>query len=91
MHVVVQVSEEVAGALKGISTPTNKSLELTEVTERFGFSLTPLSPGMNDPLSSTLFDAEVPDRDTAVHLVAELRGCAAVETAYIKPPDEMPR
>jgi len=91
MHVVVEVSEEVAGALKLRRTPTNESRKLSEVVGRLGVSLTPLSPGIDDPLLSTMFDAEVPDRETAVRVVAELRGCDAVKTAYIKPPDEMPR
>jgi hypothetical protein len=90
MHVVVEVSEEVAGALKQLMNPSKDSRELLEVTRRLGVSLTPISPGMDDPLLRTMFDVEVP-KVMAERVVDELKKCGAVKTAYIKPPDEMPR
>lgn len=91
MHVVVEVSEEVAGALKLMMNPSNDSRELLEVTGRLGVSLTSLSPGMDDPKLRIMFDVEVPDMEMAEQVVDELIRCGAVKNAYIKPLDEMPR
>ena len=92
-HVTVhiQVSTDVARALHQRGPPTTESQALSEVAKRLGISLKPLHPDVDDPLLSLFFTTEVSDRATAERVIARLQRCKAIQAAYLKPPDEMPR
>lgn len=66
------------------------SAELVYKAQRLGVTLRPLRiRSENSPLASG-FTVDVPDRATAERVIAELRGCDAVEAAYFVPSDELP-
>ena len=91
MQVVVQVKAEVADTLHERGSATTESKDLLGTVDGLGFSLEPLHSDTDDPLLRTFFMVDVPDRATAELVTANLRGCKAVQAAYLKPPDEMPR
>ena len=64
--------------------------EVERAAAEMGVELVPTHPGVDDPVLATYFQAEVPDMDTAARVVERLRRCAAVDTAYLKPPDALP-
>lgn len=91
LTVYVQVSSDVARRLHQRGPPTTESQELSEIAGRLGVFLKPLHLDADDPLLSLFFTADVSDRATAEVVIDRLRDCKAVQAAYLKPPDEMPR
>lgn len=64
--------------------------ELLRLTRELGITLEPMHPQAEEPELQIYFTVEVPDAQTAERVVKRLRGCAAVEAAYLKPMDELP-
>lgn len=90
LHVIVQVSEDVAQTLHQRGPPTTGSQELLKIAEELGVELEPLHPGVEDLSLARYFVVEAPDPATAQLVVAHLQGSNAVEAAYLKPPGEPP-
>lgn len=90
IQVTIQVSVDVACILQGRGEPTTESNELLKTAEELGVVLEPLHPGTDDLLLVKYFIVEVPDHTTAEHVISHLRRTTAVESAYLKPPDELP-
>ena len=91
VHVTIQVTSCVVNILHRRGTATTESKELLRKMDGLGRSLEPLHPGTDDQLLSQFFIVEVPNRATAELVITSLQNCKAVQSAYLKPPDEMPR
>ncbi len=70
--------------------PNTDAAELLRLTRELGITLEPMHPQAEEPELRTYFTPEVSDAQTAEHVVERLRDCAAIEAAYLKPPDELP-
>jgi hypothetical protein len=91
IQITVKVSTDVARTLHGGGPPTGKSEELLKIVDELGVLLEPVHPGAKDPLLAPYFMVEVPDSITAERILTHLQKCCAIEAAYIKPPDELPK
>jgi hypothetical protein len=89
MFITVRVIPKVAKALHH-RKPCPEMEELANSMHELGLSLIPIHPGVEDEDLMRYFAVEVPDRSSADGVVQRLRQCAAVDAAYIKPPDELP-
>jgi hypothetical protein len=69
---------------------TIETQELMKEVEELGVALQPLHPGSTDPTLTPYFIAEMPDRMTAERQITRLQRIKGIESAYIKPEDEMP-
>ncbi|OEU57551.1 MAG: hypothetical protein BA871_09590 [Desulfuromonadales bacterium C00003096] len=90
MHVIIQVSADVARALHQHTPPTIDSQELTKAAKELGVLLKAMHPGAEDPLLTPYFMIEAPDSTIAEQVIARIRQCKSTEAAYLKPPDELP-
>ena len=91
MYLTVKVRESEAQELQQEERPsTPAATEVLRAAEELGATLRPMHPGVRDPELSTYFFVEVPDQPTAGRIISRLQNCDAVESAYVKPPDEMP-
>ena len=90
IQVTVQLSADVAHVLHRRAPPTTESQELSQILDSLGVELEAMHPGVEDPILATWFVIETPDPATAEQVVARLQRRAAVEAAFIKPPDELP-
>ena len=90
MQVTVQVSADVACALGQRGPPTADSEVLSRMMKTFGLTLQPMHAGTDDPNLQSYFTVEVPDHATSQRVLNRLQQAAAIEAAYVKPPDELP-
>jgi hypothetical protein len=91
MHIVVYVRpEESADTQSGDRRPTAVPHELSEITNRFGVNVQPMPPAEHDPSAERQFTIEVPDLPTAERMLQEIRKAGRVQTAYVKPAEELP-
>jgi hypothetical protein len=90
MHLTIQVQTPAALALHQREPPTAATQELLQTLAELNVVLTPMHPGIDDPILSTYFTIEVPDTDTAERVKARLLNCKAIAAVYLKPPDAMP-
>ncbi len=70
--------------------PEQDAAELLRLMRELGLTLEPMHPLAEEPELQTYFTVEVPDAQMAEPIAQRLRGCAAVEAAYLKPMDELP-
>jgi hypothetical protein len=90
IQITVQVSSELACALRLGASRGLESQELLQTLEAHGIALEPLHPDAEDPFLTPYYTVEVPDAAKAEEVIAALRRSVAVEAAYIKPMDEPP-
>lgn len=91
MHTTIRVRPDVALTLHRQQPSTTASEELLQTAEQLGVVLEPMHPGAEDPHLAPYFVVEIPDPATAERVIARLKHCKAIEAAYLKPPDELPR
>ena len=89
-QIIVQVTTEVAGALRQSTVAPDSARIIQDLVRRHHALLVPLFPDARDPLGATFFVAEFPDEKTAASVITHLRQSSTVTAAYIKPPDELP-
>jgi hypothetical protein len=90
MKVIIQVSADVARALRQRSPPIAESEELLRIIETLGLRLEPMHHDADDPNLQTYFTVEVQDQATAQRVIDRLQQLEGIEAAYVKPPDELP-
>lgn len=83
MEVVIQI----APSATATSAPPNAA---RQAVQKLGLKLEPLHPGTTDPVLSTYYRVQAPDREAAERVVAAVRRLPSVAAAYVKPPDEPP-
>ena len=92
MLITVKVSKKVTDSLQKRKPSTSQLLnELLTVEKDLDISLEPLHPGAEDPYLSPYFKVKVSDHATATKVINRLLNCKAVEAAYLKPSDELPK
>lgn len=89
MLLTVQVSDELAVALRQGTQAATEASELRQIADELGISLHPLHPGSDDPSLRSYFTVEVPDAAAAQRVIARLRQSPGITAAYVKPPDAM--
>lgn len=90
MYLTVKLREDEAQELQYQRASSPAAREVVDAAEEVGAALRPMHPGVPDRELSRYFFVEVPDSPTAGRVISRLQNCAAVEAAYLKPPDEMP-
>lgn len=90
MQVMLQVRRDAAQMLRRRVFDYPGSADLVRRARRLGVTLRPLRARNEDSPLASGFSVEVPDRATAERVIAELRGCDAVEAAYFVPSDALP-
>lgn len=90
MQATVQVTDDVARALHGRAPATHESDELLRQLESMGLTLEPMHAHTGDPELQTFFTVQLPDDGTGEDVMRHLREFAAIEAAYVKPPDDLP-
>lgn len=71
-------------------SPSPVANEVAQAAKELGVELEPMHPGVEDSSLAQFYTVEVPDTATAEKVIKRLRSCAAVEAAYLKPPDALP-
>jgi hypothetical protein len=69
---------------------TPASEELLQAIAELGVAIEPVHPGSKDPHLINYFRVEATNRTDAVRLISRLQQIKAVESAYLKPEDELP-
>ena len=64
--------------------------DLRRILMALALDLQPMHPGCSDPELSAYFYTEVPDQGVAAHAVGLLLQASGVQSAYLKPRDELP-
>lgn len=64
--------------------------ELRRTLAALALDLQAMHPGSSDPELSSFFYTEIPDQGAAAHAVGLLQRAPGVQSAYLKPRDEMP-
>lgn len=64
--------------------------KISDIEKELGVVLKPVHPETNDPMLSPYFTVEVPDKPKAEQVINRLKGSGLIDSAYIKPDDEMP-
>ena len=90
IEVTVQLSAEVAEALRRPDNPSSALNELLLLAQEYGTAYEELHSGTDDAQLSRYFEMRVADERIAEELLARLRKRQGVEAAYIKPPGEPP-
>ncbi|HET9766846.1 MAG TPA: hypothetical protein VFS60_08360 [Thermoanaerobaculia bacterium] len=70
------------------ASPSTRSLLAT--AEAAGMVLEPTHPGADDEELRTWFHADVADQAPSGQLLTQLQAEEAIESAFVKPPDEPP-
>jgi hypothetical protein len=89
MQLVVRVRPEL---FETGQTPqgVSPSVKLADVSSKFGVDIQPIHAGIAIPELASYFGAEVPDAETAKKLIVKLKETGIVDSAYLKPVDELP-
>ncbi len=90
MYITIKISAETVQNLHQRSPSTPELMELLKIEKKFGITIEPLHPFLNDLHLDPYFVVRMPKDVNAEEIIARLRQCKMVEAAYIKPPDEMP-
>ena len=90
MDLTVQVTPELAPALRHEAPATERARAIEKTVQAAGLGLRPLHSGTTDATLSRYFAVDVPDAATAQRIAHELLGLDGVEAAYVKPPDALP-
>jgi hypothetical protein len=90
MDVIIKVPREIAPELRGQVASSPAAEEILRAARDLGATLEPLHPGATDPHLIGYFTVAAADFAAAERIAERLRGCQAVEAAYVKPVDEMP-
>jgi hypothetical protein len=89
MQVTVVVDPKEAIQLQKPQPTSPASRNLLRAAKELGVVLEPMHPGQTHRLLAPYFTVEVPNKDEAEKVIARLRNCEGIETAYIKPPAEL--
>jgi len=90
MAITLQLQPDVANALHENRADQPLASELTGLASELGVTLRPMHPGVDDASLRTFFLVEAVPAEQAETLAARLRRARAVQSAYIKPADELP-
>jgi hypothetical protein len=90
MHVTLRVLPGVARTLHHKQRLSVESEELVQASKELGLTLEPVHPGVEDAELMRYFAVEVPNLAVSEKVIRRLRQCAAIDAAYVKPPDELP-
>lgn len=90
MQATVQVTGDVARAIRARQTSTWEAKGLLGLLNEWGVTVTPLHSDTADPELQTYFVMDLPDDGSAEEILGHLRDMAGVEAAYVKPPDDLP-
>lgn len=90
IEVVVQVRSPEAVTLRAGRADTAAALEVTDAAAELGIALDPVDAEAAATPLANYFNAWVADPGYAQEVVERLLRCEAVESAYIKPPAEVP-
>ncbi|MFC1982526.1 hypothetical protein ACFLV5_01890 [Chloroflexota bacterium] len=90
MQVIVQVSSDLAGALRHQTQPTAASEQISRIVKTYGRTLEPMHTNTDSLNLQSYFTIEVPDNATAQSIISHLQQATGIEAAYVKPPDELP-
>jgi hypothetical protein len=90
VDLTVQVTPELAPALRHEAPATEQASAIEKTVDAAGLALRPLHPGTADETLSRYFAVEAPDAATAQRVARELLRLDGVEAAYVKPPDALP-
>lgn len=90
MNITLQVRSDIAPELHQSRPDSHAAHELMQTIQQLGLDLHPLHRGTSDATLAQFFIAIAPDDSDIAQVLAQLRACEAVESAYVKPPDELP-
>lgn len=85
MHLVLQVTEELATSLEEGNARAEEIIRSAA-----GHALAPMHPGVQDEVLRTYYRLDVDDPGEADAILQKLRSCEGVLGVYIKPADELP-
>ena len=90
MQIIIQVAETFVSSLQGREPRSPATEELLRTAEQLGITLRPMHEGVQVGALAQYYSAEIPDRDSAQHVISRLQACEAVQAAYMKPPAALP-
>ena len=90
MHVTLRLLPEIARALHHQRPLSPEAEDLLRATQELGVTLEAIHPRVEDAELMRYFAVEVPSLPVAQRVINRLRQCAAIDSAYVKPPDELP-
>ena len=90
MDVIVQVSPELAAALRRSPVVGGPAAEVIAAAGALGASLRPVHPETRAPELARHFVLDAPTLAAGREVAARLRALPGVEGAYVKPPDAQP-
>jgi len=64
--------------------------KIYDIEKELDIKLEPVHPGANDPLLIPYFIVQVPDNLNPQKVIGRIKDCNLIESAYIKPADELP-
>lgn len=89
MRVSIKLTSDAAAQLQGSASASEPTRTLLETTGQAGVTLEPMHPGVDDDELRTWYYADVDDERTD-EVLDRLRHDAAIEAAYVKPPESLP-
>jgi hypothetical protein len=90
MRVTIQLTDEVARALRKQSPVTPAAQQVSRLAHELGIELVPLHHRTDDRDLRRYFTADLPASERADRIVEVLRRDPSVTAAYVKPPEAMP-
>ncbi len=90
MYVTIHLRPDVARNLQRARPPLPATAELRGVIRELGLELQPLHPDVEDSVLSSQFFVSAPTQEEGAEIAGRLEKLAAVEAAYVKPPDALP-
>lgn len=90
-QISVKVMDELSSVLyKRREAKSSTVNEIMKMEKELDIELKPVHPESNDPMISSYFIVEVNDKSKAEQVIKSLRNCPMIESASIKPGDELP-
>ncbi|WP_156397804.1 MULTISPECIES: hypothetical protein [unclassified Duganella] len=89
MQLVIKLAPEISQVKSRADVPPFTP-ELRRTLTALALDLHPMHPGSSDPDLTGFFYTEVADQGAAVHALGLLQQAPGVQSAYLKPRDEMP-
>lgn len=90
MEITLKVRPEIASELQTRLATESQATDLLELTRKLGVSIRPTHPGTADSSLTSYFTLESGDEDAIEQVLDQLRANEVVESAYVKPLDELP-
>lgn len=90
MRVSIKLNPASAAELTGKAPASQSTRSLLAAAEEAGVVFEPTHPGVDDAELRTWFHADVADPASGDELLSRLQTEEAIESAFVKPPDEPP-